>query len=660
MAYQRSEHEKKYDRQMRLWGSHGQLNLEKSHVCCIGSGAAAAETLKNLVLPNVGRFTIVDDAIATMADKNNNFFVDLHSVGRPRAEVVTELLAEMNPDVKGVAKVQDPASLLDDLSFFSDFSLVIISAPSIPISRVLNLARYLWDRCIPLISIQLNGLLSVVRLQLKEECIVESHPAADRMDIYIHPLQTKRWRELQEYCEQFQVYASKTQDGSVHQQVAPVPSTAELQQSSSSPANNPPTSSSNTLDTEAHAHIPYIAILYHCLRRWRMEHPESSQDWPTTYDEKQQFKEAIRKAKWNAEETNFDEAIDFAHRAYELPKLDSSAASVLSDPSTRDPKALRDNKFWLLARACSEFLEREGGGVCLPVSTALPDMHCRTADYVRLKQLFAARAQQDRQAVRAHVERLCIELGLPSNHVSDAELDGFVQNVRTVKVVRTSSLESEYGRDGTSAPTPDAVCNIGAKRDASAAALDGEDEKQPLKCNFPTAYMRELLEEAMEEEEAEAEVDDEMSDSDGAGNNARKRPPHNILWYLAFRAAAIFRQNHGRAPGDVAALVPDEDPAAAAASSATLTKLEEDVHALMAIEKALIAQIGLDHLIPEPDLAVAIEVVRSGGCEPHVTAAFVGGIAAQIGLKVLLRQYVPANNTFIWNGVFTKATTLQM
>lgn len=36
----------------RLWGSHGQMNLETAHICCIGSGATASETLKNLVLPS--------------------------------------------------------------------------------------------------------------------------------------------------------------------------------------------------------------------------------------------------------------------------------------------------------------------------------------------------------------------------------------------------------------------------------------------------------------------------------------------------------------------------------------------------------------------------------------------------------------------------------
>jgi len=55
---------------------------------------------------DVGRFTLIDDAVATAADHKNNFFVDLHSVGRPRAEAVTENLIELNGEVKGESVVK--------------------------------------------------------------------------------------------------------------------------------------------------------------------------------------------------------------------------------------------------------------------------------------------------------------------------------------------------------------------------------------------------------------------------------------------------------------------------------------------------------------------------------------------------------------------------
>ena len=45
--------EKKYDRQLRLWGGHGQEALESAHVLVFnsGSGVAVIEALKNIVLP---------------------------------------------------------------------------------------------------------------------------------------------------------------------------------------------------------------------------------------------------------------------------------------------------------------------------------------------------------------------------------------------------------------------------------------------------------------------------------------------------------------------------------------------------------------------------------------------------------------------------------
>jgi hypothetical protein len=96
-------------------------------VLVFGAGPTATETLKNLVLPGLGRFTIVDGMTVGSADLGNNFFVTPESHGRPRAEVVRDLLVEMNPDdCVGTAKVADPAALVaSEPEFISDFSLVI-------------------------------------------------------------------------------------------------------------------------------------------------------------------------------------------------------------------------------------------------------------------------------------------------------------------------------------------------------------------------------------------------------------------------------------------------------------------------------------------------------------------------------------------------------
>ena len=56
---------KRYDRQLRVWGPHGQEALGQSTVAVLGSGPAAAEALKNLVLGGIGSFVVIDDAVVS-------------------------------------------------------------------------------------------------------------------------------------------------------------------------------------------------------------------------------------------------------------------------------------------------------------------------------------------------------------------------------------------------------------------------------------------------------------------------------------------------------------------------------------------------------------------------------------------------------------------
>ena len=107
--------EKKYDRQLRLWAASGQRALEESHVLLVvsrqglhgsGSSVAGIETMKNLVLPGIGSFTIADSATVTEADLGVNFFLEEESLGRSRAKECVRLLEELNPDVRGAVVTQ--------------------------------------------------------------------------------------------------------------------------------------------------------------------------------------------------------------------------------------------------------------------------------------------------------------------------------------------------------------------------------------------------------------------------------------------------------------------------------------------------------------------------------------------------------------------------
>ncbi len=94
--------EKKYDRQLRLWAASGQAALEDAKVLLLnsGSGVVGVETLKNLILPGVGSFTIVDVTNVSEFDLGVNFFLEESSLGRWRAEETRKFLQELNPEVK--------------------------------------------------------------------------------------------------------------------------------------------------------------------------------------------------------------------------------------------------------------------------------------------------------------------------------------------------------------------------------------------------------------------------------------------------------------------------------------------------------------------------------------------------------------------------------
>ena len=97
--------EKKYDRQLRLWAAAGQQALEEANILLIntGCGVVGVETLKNLILPGVGNFTVVDENLVGEEDLGVNFFLSEESLGKSRAEESCRLLQELNPEVNGTA-----------------------------------------------------------------------------------------------------------------------------------------------------------------------------------------------------------------------------------------------------------------------------------------------------------------------------------------------------------------------------------------------------------------------------------------------------------------------------------------------------------------------------------------------------------------------------
>jgi NEDD8-activating enzyme E1 regulatory subunit len=71
----------------------------------IGATATSTSILKNLVLPGIGHFTILDPNVVTGEDVGNNFFLEVESIGKNKAAEAARLLSELNSSVESAAEV---------------------------------------------------------------------------------------------------------------------------------------------------------------------------------------------------------------------------------------------------------------------------------------------------------------------------------------------------------------------------------------------------------------------------------------------------------------------------------------------------------------------------------------------------------------------------
>ncbi|KRY17723.1 Nedd8-activating enzyme E1 regulatory subunit [Trichinella patagoniensis] len=190
------EKEIRYDRQLRLWGDHGQNKLELANVCLLNATITGCEILKSLVLPGIGSFTIFDGDVVHLDDGSSNYFINATSHGEYKAKLACESLNELNPDVIGRYVAECPKRIFaTNRAAFDGFSLVIGTA--LGEKFALELSDRLWHHGIPLIVCKTNGLVGMIRLVIKEHCIFQSHqefPIPDLMLDYATP-------ELHEYVE---------------------------------------------------------------------------------------------------------------------------------------------------------------------------------------------------------------------------------------------------------------------------------------------------------------------------------------------------------------------------------------------------------------------------------------------------------------------------
>ncbi|CAG9318250.1 unnamed protein product [Blepharisma stoltei] len=381
----------KYDRQLRLWGSHGQKALNTSKICLLKSSSLGTEILKNLVLPGIGHFTIIDNQIVSERDFGNNFFLTRADLGRPRAEATKEWLLELNPDVNGESLQADPSELIrTNPEYFSQFTLII--STQLRFADDLALSRICEQKNITFLIAKSLGFINYLRVYKKEHLVVEGKPTEkDFFDLRIH----KPFQELKIYADLINV---------------------------------------DELNDMKHKHTPYIILLMKYLEEWKNLHG----DVPKTFEEKDDFKKLIKSHSRDFYgEENFREAVNNAYLAYLDEDLPFSVTEILNDPKSLDANSDSDN-FWKCSKAVKQFIDESGSP---PVMGIFPDMTSDTDSYIALQRIYQNKASTDLEVIKSKVS------AIKGSDLDQADVDFitlFCKNLQMIEVSRFKSIETEF------------------------------------------------------------------------------------------------------------------------------------------------------------------------------------------------------------------------
>ncbi|EON60811.1 hypothetical protein W97_00020 [Coniosporium apollinis CBS 100218] len=553
---------KKYDRQLRLWAASGQQALEEAHVLLInsGPGVVGVETLKNLVLPGIGQFTILDSAEVTEADLGVNFFLEPDDVGKFRAERTCALLEELNPDVQGHYNTEPVEYFLtqsSDTHSLRPFTHILVTAPIVP-ELLADILTHCRATSKPLFYIHCVGFYSVFSVQLPSAFpIVDTHP---------DPTATTDLRLLTPWPALSALVEEKTRD-------------------------------LDSMNAHEHGHVPYVLIILHFLEVWKQTHDGQV---PSNYREKSDFKELVRKGMRinNPEggEENFEEAIAAVLKSLN-PSTPSSAVKEVFDAEECKNLTHDSPHFWVIAHAVSDFYKAHNA---LPLPGSIPDMKAQSADYIQLQNVYKTKAREDVAEVTLTVRELAKQHGHLAQ-VDEKEIEAFCKNAAHIKLVRGRPINPAF---------PGQKLKWGQRAKAAVSALTNPDSL--------------------------------------------------ILIHIAFLAFDEFCASH------------DADALASAprAPGSQDSEVEFDAEKMTGIANTIIDNLinEAGTRIEEPDYSdigarvanYVQDIVRAGGGELHNIAALTGGMVAQEVIKVVTKQYVPVDNTCVFDGVGSRTEVLRL
>jgi NEDD8-activating enzyme E1 regulatory subunit len=468
--------------------------------------------------------------------------------------------------------------------------------------QVQALAQRCWDSLTPLLIVRSVGFLGFVRVQIREHFVSEVKGEAEILDLRINA----PFPELKALCDHEDSIFSNLQI--------------------------------DEMDSLNHAHIPYIILLYKALRLWQQQHSQQQSLLPIiprTSAEKQELKEIVKRLQRpDKREMNIQEALKEIHRVYQKHHFPTSEA-VIEDLDENSSDSFERIRWFLshvlraeagplannnttnrlshriLLKSLLQYMQTHDG--MIPLSGKLPDFTATTDFYRVLLSAYQSKATADYEDFKSIVFTIVKEMNQEQQDVDgivnlvviqEDEIHQFCRNILSCDVLRTSPLFSSTNH--------------------SAVVMDRVIE-----------YLSE----------------DELY------TDPLQTP---IIWYLGLLAMDRFFAVHGRYPGDIAQAQDDVDM--------HQHDIEHVFQELIAMtqgydidSESLNKEDAMDvEKKPLISRAVAQEIVRYAGYQVHNISALIGGIAAQEAVKLITHIFVPANNTYVFNGIASVAATYKL
>ena len=354
----------------------------------------------------------------------------------------------------------------------------------------------------------------------------------------------------------------------------------------------------SSLSTAEYAHVPYVVLLLKAVEAWAAANGGGA---PSTYKQKQEVKALVEQFRRVdvQNDTNIDEAKNAINTSLGLPKPSSSVGELL--------KAAR-------ARVSQLAAEMHGGSVSAtggePKDISLATRRQQLSFWLMAAAVAAFLEAEGRGLLplggtipdmTAHTDTYVALQGI---YLAQAQQDLHAVQAHLQQIVAMESLPA------------DLVTTAALKRFCKNAH------------NLTVVPYRTLAEEGAPETAKLAALSAALDDEASSG-----------ALYVMLRAAQAFYAGRSRWPGF------NDD-------------FESDVSMLKQCVTEVTKELNLSSTPMLEDLVS--EFCRWGGAEMHTIGSVMGGIASQEAIKAVTNQYIPLNNTFIFNGASGTTSALEL